>query len=30
VAKRLADGHAPSLAERVTRALANLRKKIAR
>jgi hypothetical protein len=30
VAKRLADGHVPSLAERVTRALANLRKKLAR
>ena len=30
VAKRLADGHVPSLTERVLRALANLRKKLAR
>lgn len=30
VAKRLADGHVPSITERVVRALARLRKKIAR
>jgi hypothetical protein len=30
VAKRLAHGHAPSITERVVRALAQLRKKLAR
>lgn len=30
VAKRLSEGHVPSLTERIVRALANLRKKLAR
>jgi hypothetical protein len=30
LAKRMADGHAPTLTERIAKALANLRKKLAR